>query len=662
MPSPSLAAAAATVMVGLCLLAPSPSWAQTTFVARADRTSTSIGEAIAYEVTLSLTEGRVQSYKAPEFRGFRVDGEYPSQSTQIQMGGGASVMRSVYSWRYELAPTESGRLTIPPARVKVGGKELKTGSVTVTVASGALSPPGRSADAAPGRPARPPARRQRRFRSPFDDIFADDPLAPPTQAPIQIPGPSASAPDPAAEGSFIRAVPDKSKVHVGEQVVVQWYLYLTDRQDKYQAVVEPRTDGFWSEELVMPNAQGGGLALSQQVHNGRLYLVAPLMRKALFPLQTGKLTITPMEADISQVDFFGRQVRTQRLKADPVTLEVVPLPSAGQPRNFDPSAVGRFTLEARLDRSTVAVGEAVTIKLVITGAGNLRKLTPPPLPPELSGDAWRSYDAKVDVQVENNDGITGVKTVEYLLLAQRPGITELKPFALAYFDPAENKYQVARSAPLRIEVAGGDPRTAGAGGTRQGAAAPGTVGVENVLPSEIRPLRSRATLSRDLGTTFYQSSSFLLVVLLPPLAFAGTVLFDRVRARMQRDTERGRRRKGRRLVRQHLRAAEEELDKGDAGAFFVEIDRVLRGVLNARLGHSVAGLSREELARELAASGVPAELGNRVVAELEACDRARFAPGAVGQPEMRASLDRAAELILVLEKAPTRNTGAGAVG
>ena len=131
---------------------------------------------------------------------------------------------------------------------------------------------------------------------------------------------------------------------------------------------------------------------------------------------------------------------------------------------------------------------------------------------------------------------------------------------------------------------------------------------------------------------------------------------------MQRDTERGRRRKSRRLVRQHLRAAEEELDKGNAGAFFVEIDRVLRGVLNARLGHSVAGLSREELARELAASGVPAQLGDRVVAELESCDRARFAPGAVGQPEMRASLDRAAELILVLEKAPTRNTGAGAVG
>src|SRR5688572_20439880 len=107
-------------LLGALCLPASAALGQTTFVARVDRHSTTIGDALVYEVTLSLTDGRVQGYRAPDFQGFRVLGEYPSQSTQIQMGGGTSVMRSVYTWRYELSANQSGRLTIGPARVRVG--------------------------------------------------------------------------------------------------------------------------------------------------------------------------------------------------------------------------------------------------------------------------------------------------------------------------------------------------------------------------------------------------------------------------------------------------------------------------------------------------------------------------------------------------------------
>jgi hypothetical protein len=611
------------------------------FTAQVDRNASTLGESIVYEVTLSIADGRVQSYRPPDFRGFRVLGEYPSQSTQIQMGGGASVMRTVYSWRYELSPAESGRLSIGPARVKIGNRELRTASITISVDSGALSPSGRAAAPDPGRPGRPsaaPARRRNpRFAHPFDDLFgrADD-------TPVVVPPASGAT----TEGSFIRAVPDKQKVVVGEQVVVQWFLYLTDRQDKYQLVTEPRTDGFWSEELAMPSSQGG-LALTQEAYQGRMYLVAPLMRKALFPLQAGKLTITPLESEISQVDFFGRQARTQKLKAEPLTIEVEPLPSAGQPPGFDPSAVGQFTLEAKLDRPRVAVGEAVTVKLVITGAGNLRKLAPPPMP---ALDGWRTYDPKVDVKVENTDGISGVKTVEYLLLPQRPGVTAVPAFSLAYFDPALRRYAVARTAPLPL-TAVGDPRAAQAAGAGAGGVPAGAMaGVENVLPAEIRPPRATATLTRDLGTTFYGSPAFLLVVLLPPVGLGLTVMVERLRARLGRDTERTQRRKTRALVQGHLRAAAAELDRGHRPGFFMEIDRVLGSVLTARLHRPVAGLSRAELADELTASGLPPALGQRVVNELEACDRARFAPGNAGPDEMRATLDRAAELILILER------------
>ncbi len=188
---------AATVALGHAPLG----WAQgpASFVARVDRTSTELGDPIVYEVTLSMPDGRAEGYKAPDFRGFRVLGEYPSQSTQIQMGGGSSVMRTVYTWRYELSPSESGRLTINPARVRVRGKELRTAPVVITVAAGDIRPPGSAATADPRRTRQRPQRRVPRTGSPFDNLFGG---APDPFEPLQVPPP---APEQArGRGNFLQ--------------------------------------------------------------------------------------------------------------------------------------------------------------------------------------------------------------------------------------------------------------------------------------------------------------------------------------------------------------------------------------------------------------------------------------------------------------------------
>jgi hypothetical protein len=602
-----------------------------TFVARVDRTQVVLGDPLIYEVSLSMTDGGIDGYRRPEFRGFRVLSETPSRSTQIQMGGGSSLIRNVYSWRYELSPTQSGRLTIGPARVRAEGRDLRTLPVNIDVQAGDVQPPGGAGGMPPQAPAPPPTR-MRRPRSPFADLFGVEPGVP--------------AP-PSAEGSFVRASVDKTKVYVGEQVVVEWLLYLTDRQDKYQAIAEPRTDGFWSEELTVPHNQGS-LALTQQLHQGRLYLVAPLTRKALFPLQPGKLTITPLESEISQVDFFGRTLRTERLKAQPVEIEVMSLPGAGRPDNFDAANVGLYAIDARVDRNKVGVGEAVTLLVTVSGQGNIRKLNLPRLGP-LAG--WKTYEPKVDVRIENENGIAGSKSVEYLLLPERPGATTIPALAFNFFDPSGRRYVTQKTPALKIEVSGESKP-----GGRPTSSAPGApmAGLENVLAAEIRPPRTRPVLRRNLGATLYGSPVFVWTLLAPPALFGVTVMMGRLRERWGQDTERGRRRKTRKMIRQHLRAAEAHLDAGQPAAFYIEIDRVLREVLTARLRSPITGLQRDELSALIAGSGLGDAVAGRVLAELDACDRARFAPGTVGPSDMRSSLERAADLIHLLEKAPER--------
>jgi hypothetical protein len=315
-------------------------------------------------------------------------------------------MRHVYTWNYQLVALQKGKLTIAPASVRIDGRELHTEKVAMTVVDAGQAPA-----------ASQPRRQLPRGIPGFPSLFQD--LEPEPEPQIE-PEPAR----PTGRRNFLRVLPSKTKAFAGEQITVEWSLYLTERQNNYSPTKEPRTDGFWSEDLEVPQNQRG-LSLSEQVLDGHTYLAAPLLRKALFGLNPGKYTITPLEADISRVDFFGATTHSEHLKADPVTIEIVPLP-AGAPAGFDPSAVGRFTLAAEVDRNHVQVGDAITLKLRLDGQGNLRKITLPAMP---RLDGWKLYEPKVSVQMNRGNDIGGSKLAEYLLY---PNGRARPPFPLSH--------------------------------------------------------------------------------------------------------------------------------------------------------------------------------------------------------------------------------------
>ena len=605
------------------------------FTARAGRNPVGLGETFAFEVTLSLEGGRMEDYRAPDFRGFRVVSEYPSDSTQIQMGGGGSLMRRIHTRHYQLVPLQKGKLTIGPAMARVDGRDLRTEKVTVTVVD-----PGQAPQPAPARPRMP--RGFPGFPDPSSLFpgFADD-LEPEVAPP---PDPAR----PAGQRNFLRVLPDKTRAFVGEQITIEWSLCLAERQNNYSPTKEPRTDGFWVEELEVPQSQHG-LSLTEQVLDGRVYLVAPLMRRALFGLKAGKHTVTPLEADIARTGFFGQPLRSEHLKAEPVTLEILPLPP-GAPAGFDPAAVGRFTLAAEVDRDHVQVGEAITLKLRLQGHGNVRK-SPLPTLPRLDG--WRIYDPKVTVQLDKGDEIGGSKTAEYLLLPERPGDTELPTLTFAYFDPGKTAYLTAQTEPLHLVVSG-QPLAQAPGAS---APLPAPAGSENLLAIDVRPLRNRATLRRDLGAALYRTPWFLSVVIAPPALLGLLALAGMARARLGQETEGQRRRRLQRLAGRRLRSATALLREGRLAPSLAEIERVLRELLSSKLGTAAAGMSRDELRAALAAGGAAPALIDATVAALDDCDRARFAPGSITAEEASRASERASELIEGFEKLGARPGG-----
>ncbi|MBC8132314.1 MAG: protein BatD, partial [Deltaproteobacteria bacterium] len=415
------------------------------FNAEVDRNQIAAGESFIYEVTLSVGNDTVSDYRPPDFKGMRVlsTPAAPNQSTQMQFGGAGMFVQVSYAWRYEVAATQKGPMKIGPARVRVNGQEFRSNVVTVTAsasASGVSPPP--LAGALPG--------------ATSSGTPGVDPGAAPPQA-----GQSAGGDG----GSFIRLVTDKQKAFVGEAISATWYLYMNQPADKYDTQVEPHTEGFWTEDVVVPSRRGG-LVLTQEMVQGRSYQVGTVLKKALFPLHAGRLTITPMEAEISRSDFFGNAVRSQRLRATPTDIEVSPLPKTGQPSGFDAANIGTFTLNARVDRPQVAVGEAVTLTIEIAGRGNLRKVGLPKIP---KLDGWKAYEPRVNVVVDPATGVSGTKTAEILLLPERSGAVTLPALGLDVFDPEARRYTRVDTAPIALTATGDTPRAATLGAPGGGA-------------------------------------------------------------------------------------------------------------------------------------------------------------------------------------------------
>jgi BatD DUF11 like domain len=611
-----------------CVLATpgAASAANVSFVIDLDREAAAPGEPFLCQVTLTTSNEEVEGFRPPDFKGLRVlsTPQFPSRSTQMQIGGGQTTVQNSYSWSYQLMvpPGSKGPFVIGGARARIGGREVKSNTITVRVGSG---------------PAANNPRRGGGAGFPFNLLGGGQP-----------PEPELST---SSGATFIRVVADKSRAFVGEAVIVTWSLCTTQRLDKFDTVAEPRTDGFWSEDVPSTTPKGR-LAYTNETIGGRPYQVATLYQKALFPLREGKLAVTPMEAEVAQVDFFGTAMRTQKLKAEPVTIEALPLPREGQPAGFDAGNVGKYELALRADRTNVSVGEAVTVTIEVKGVGNVRNVHVPAL---ALPAGWKSYPPKDTVTVDGPGGVGGTKLTEVLLLPERAGTVMLPSIELPTFDPATKRYAVLKSDPLRLDATG-DATAAGAAPRASGATGPA---VENVITAAIRPIRARTRLGRDVGTTFLRSRAFGWLLFLPPFAFGLVVVTERVRERLALDTRRTRRRRMRTMVRKRLSAAVAHRDAGRAADFYIEIERVLREVLAARLGRGVTGLRRDELSALLAERGMPAEATSRVLAELEACDLARFAPGgaAAGADAMSASLERADELIGLIEKTSLREDG-----
>lgn len=577
-----------------------------TFQARVDQTEISQDEVVTLEIRLESPEPP-SGWDVPPMPDFDLVAEMPSQSQSISMGGGGGVLiRTQFALVRQLHPKHAGSLTIPSIAVVVRKHRYVTQPIVVKVTAARAAPKGPGAGGPPPGAQRPGAPRGGWAYHGWERDVA------------------------------LRAEVERREVWMGEQLPVTFWLVSPYQVVHYGNGKPPRYEGFWQEVLETP-------AKLEAVQRGDAlaYLV---QRVALFPTRAGELTIDPFGLHEVTVpvrgggfDPFGDVVQLDR-STEPVPIKVKPLPP-NPPPGFEPSNVGSLTLDVKTTPERVAVGEPITVRVTVSGDGNVRALTPPRLP-EIPGA--RVFQPTSSDRAEARKGrLQGSRTVETVLVPDRAGELVIPGISWPFFDPRAGKYQVAMAPAQRVTVLPAAP-----------AAAPRGPGAGSAALAGLHGIRADAALRRA-GPPPWQTPWFLALLALPPLAFAAAAGLERLRAA---DAGLASRVAGR-SARRTLATARRRLSRDPAGAMG-EVERALLIYASGRLGRPAAGLTREALTSALTRAGAHPPAVRMLLQALELVDASRYGAGDAHGEEVLSAAEDALSALDEADWQPDREVGA----
>ncbi len=248
---------------------------------------------------------------------------------------------------------------------------------------------------------------------------------------------------------FIVAKVNKSKVTIGEQVIVTYELYHRVDVDFAEQPVIPSYKNFWLEELDTTNFRRS----KRKIYKGYYFKVTPLARMALFPIKEGELTLPPFKAKFkSDIFSFGASPnKIYRRTSNLVKLKVEPLPEKGKPKNFPSGNIGNYSFSVSVSKNKVKVNEPFTINMKVKGRGNIKNVT---LPKLKNIKDFKVYEPTETVNITNKGIIKGEKSISVALKAKKPGKFKSFDLKFEYFNPKTKKYRTIDYKDLEIIVTG----------------------------------------------------------------------------------------------------------------------------------------------------------------------------------------------------------------
>ncbi len=575
----------------LLLLALSPVFPQVTLKVQAP-SQAEVGQRIRISYVANTQD--IEDFQVGNFEGFNVlYGPSTSRSSSFSMTNGRTTQSSSTTFTYTVVPTTEGTLKVPAATIKADGKSVKSGTANIEVLPAS----------------------QQQSQQPSTQQQNTNPRQQRQQQSAANPGQISG------NELYMTVTASRKKIYEQEAVMLTYKLYTLVNIQQISGEM-PQIDGCHVQEL----DRAAQMSLKYERVNGRNYGTAVWKQYVIFPQKTGKITIpsitfdTQVEVQNHSMDpfdiFFGggslSQMVRKEIKTSPVEIEVLPLPSP-KPDNFS-GAVGKFTVSATLTPDQVNANDAATLRLVVSGQGNMKLMKAPKI--NFPQD-FEIYDPKENNKTTNTaTGAKGNIVYDYVVVPRHGGKFSIPPVEFCYFDPEQARYNTVRTDSFHLAVAKAKGQPVAYTREQEDL---------NVLSNDIRFIKM-GELKSEEKEDFFGTPSYWLTYLLLFAAFVAAFLWLRRQQKLNPNSWSVKGKKAGKVASRRLKQASKLLHAKDDAAFYDEVMRALLGYAGDKLSLPTNELNKENVISKLTERGVEQNVVDSFIAVLSDCEFARYAP------------------------------------
>ncbi len=532
--------------------------------------------------------------QAPDFQFFEIlAGPFESRSSYTQIINGKKSSATNLSYTLTLMPSKTGTFKIPGASIVVDGEKIYSNDLTIKVEN---------------------AENNAQKQNEGGTVTGGG-----TQRVT-------------SESIFVRTIVSKTNIYEQEAISVTYKLYTLLDVAQFTGAKLPDFNGFLKQDI----EQSQNKQLSAETYKGRSYGTVVLYQAVLFPQHTGEIEIGKAsftallrlqnKAQVRSIfdDFFDSYTNVEKtLTAPAVTVKVSELPLAGKPATFS-GAVGNFNLTSTLSSGNLKTNQAATIKVVISGNGNMKLLKNPEIK---FPDGFEVYDPKVDNKFSSGSGgVSGTKTIEYMFIPRRSGKFDIPSAELSYFDLNNKTYRTLRTPAYKINV------TKGEGGE---AVVENFTGKEDVTPlaKDIRYLYTGSVKLKPESRPWFGTLPFWMLFLIPLIIAAILFIYFRKHVKENADLAFVKTKKANKVAQKRLRLALKFLEEGKKNQFYEEVMKAVWTYLSDKLVIPVAELNKDNIRLKMNEKGMEKEVTDNFTNILNTCEYASYAPDS-GRQEM----------------------------
>ena len=386
-----------------------------------------------FRITYKVNTENVKEFRAPDMKSINIlSGPNRSSQFNMQTINGRTTQSVSLTYTYVVVATEVGDINLDGATITVGGKQYTSNKLAIKVL-----PPDQPAQSQSG---------QGQGSS---------------QSGGQSSGQSSSSIG--ADDLFMLATVDRTTVYEQEALLLTFKIYKLPSVDLQSMTNKmPDLKNFHVQEVELPNQKEFNL----EHYNGRNYQTMVWAQYVLFPQHSGELEVPSctFEGVVAQrvenrsndvFDMFFNPSRYIEVKKNLTTrnikINVKPLPQ-GKNSSFY-GGVGDFNISSTISATDVTANDAVTVRVILSGTGNLKLVKTPEMKFPQDFDI---YDPKVENKYTIKGGRqTGNKVYEYLIIPRHAGQYTIPALEFQYFDPKSGTYKITKTDTYTLNVAKG---------------------------------------------------------------------------------------------------------------------------------------------------------------------------------------------------------------